>query len=416
MSNEAKVGAFTICGIALIVAVLIGINDFKIFSAESYKLYISFSQVTGLNPGAQVKFAGVDAGTVKTVEADGMAALVSVEVKPDIHIPRGSRITIAQDGLLAEKFIGVTPSADNGDYYQDGDYIKGTDEKSMDSMMAQVNDTLGQVHQLLTSMNNVFGSKETQKSMIESAMNLQKLTGALAEMAQGNKAEVSAMAHNLNLMSQNLAGTTAEVNALVAGFSGDGETARNLRIAVANLTETSARIDNMAKSIESVATDPTVANDIKETLHNTKEVTYKANKMLGGLSGGHFEAGIDTMYSGMDSNWAMNADMRLYPTNDKFLLFGVDDIGEENDVNLQVGKTGGALTARAGIVDSEVGMGLDADAGPLRFTVEAYDLNDAHLKGRVRYRVKDDTYLFSQINDMTNRDHRATYFGIRQEF
>ena len=77
----------------------------------------------------------------------------------------------------------------------------------------------------------------------------------------------------------------------------------------------------------------------------------------------------------------------------------------------------GALTARAGIIDSEVGIGLDADAGKqFRFSLDAYDLNDVRLRPRASLRLGKGTWLFGQVNDANRREKRSTYFGLRQEF
>ena len=96
---------------------------------------------------------------------------------------------------------------------------------------------------------------------------------------------------------------------------------------------------------------------------------------------------------------------------------GFDGIGEENLFNAQVGRKKGAVTGRVGLVDSQVGLGIDADAGSRwRFSVEAYDLNDVVLKARVHYRLGESTYLFSQVNHVNDRKKRTTYIGVRQEF
>ena len=77
----------------------------------------------------------------------------------------------------------------------------------------------------------------------------------------------------------------------------------------------------------------------------------------------------------------------------------------------------GALTARAGIIDGEVGLGLDADAGKYwRFSLDAYDLNNIRLRPRASVRVAKSTYLFGQVDDVNDDDRRATYVGVRQEF
>ena len=104
--------------------------------------------------------------------------------------------------------------------------------------------------------------------------------------------------------------------------------------------------------------------------------------------------------------------------SDKNLFkIGVNDIGEGNRFNLQAGQKMGALTARAGIIDGEVGLGLDADAGKyFRFSLDAYDLNNIRLRPRASVRFGKGTYLFGQVDDVNDGDRRATYVGVRQEF
>ena len=98
-------------------------------------------------------------------------------------------------------------------------------------------------------------------------------------------------------------------------------------------------------------------------------------------------------------------------------MLGLNDIGDGNRFNAQVGKKSGAFGFRGGIVDSKVGLGLDADAGPnWRFSVDAYDPNHAKVKARVRYKLTDNLYLFSQMNHVNDSKKRATYFGIRHNF
>ena len=62
MSNEVKVGAFTVIGLALLAAMLIGLSGVKLFGPSHYTLYATFPEVIGLNPSAEVRFAGVPAG------------------------------------------------------------------------------------------------------------------------------------------------------------------------------------------------------------------------------------------------------------------------------------------------------------------------------------------------------------------
>ncbi|WP_462332661.1 MlaD family protein [Schwartzia sp. (in: firmicutes)] len=424
MNQEAKVGAFTVTGVVLLAAFLIGLSNFHLFGSRNYSLNVGFTEVIGLNPSAEVRFAGVPVGRVNSVETDGIGAVVKIEIKPDIKVPRGSKFSVGSSGFLSEKYILISPVEDRGDYLKDGEYVYGITEVTMDSMMANMNMVVNKVHDLMDSVNKVLGNPNLQSSMVETAINvrditanMRDITASFARISANNENEINQLVRNLNAMSANLVETSAQVEVLVRNFSGDGETGANLRMAIANLASTSARIEHMAQSVEEFVTDPQTAEDLRTTLHNVRGVSEKANNMLGGLSGSHFEAGVEEMYNGRFRDWQTNFDMRFYPAEDRFLMLGLNDIGDGNRFNAQVGKKSGALGFRGGIIDSKVGIGLDVDAGSRwRFSVDGYDPNHAKVKARVRFKVTDDWSVFSQMNHVNDSKRRATYFGIRHDF
>ena len=100
-----------------------------------------------------------------------------------------------------------------------------------------------------------------------------------------------------------------------------------------------------------------------------------------------------------------------------FLALGLDDIGEDNLVNAQVGKKFGAIGARAGVVASKPGIGLDAYAGDrFKFSADAYNMNDATLRLRAQYRIAGGTYLMGQWNEVNHGEKRKAFVGVKQEF
>ena len=423
MSNEVKVGTFTVIGLALLAAMLIGLSGVKLFGPSHYTLYATFPEVIGLNPSAEVRFAGVPAGKVLNVETEGMHVLVTMSVNDDIRIPHASKITVSASGFLGEKYINILPARDTGMYLEEGDRVAGTPEENMDAMLAKMSVLIEQAHDMMNGINSVVNNPELNSSLVSAAVNLKDITGnvrdmtgAFSRMAVHNEGEINRMVRELSVMSVSLAGAAQEVEGLVKGFSGDGEAAANLRATVANIASTSARIDNMAKSLEGVVTDPQTAEDLKAVLHNTRGVTEKADKMMSGLGGG-ITPGVEVMYSGQESNWRANFDVTANLSEKSLFRIGVNDIGEGNRFNLQAGQKMGALTARAGIIDGEVGLGLDADAGKyFRFSLDAYDLNNVRLRPRASVRFGKGTYLFGQVDDVNDGDRRATYVGVRQEF
>ena len=110
MSNEVKVGAFTVCGLALLAAMLIGLSGVSFFGPSQYTLYATFPEVIGLNPAAEVRFAGVPAGKVLNVEAEGMHVLVTMAVNKDIC--NTCTWLLASSSIL----LGAAPSATSSLY------------------------------------------------------------------------------------------------------------------------------------------------------------------------------------------------------------------------------------------------------------------------------------------------------------
>ena len=424
MSNEVKVGAFTLCGLALLAVMLIGLSGVTMFGPSQYTIYVTFPEVIGLNPAAEVRFAGVLAGKVNSVETEGMHVLITMSVNNDIRIPHASKITVSSSGFLGEKYINILPARDTGVYLDPDDRVAGTPEESMETVMAKMSVLIDQAHEMLNGINSVINNPDMNASLVATAVNLKditgnvrEMTGTFARMAAHNESEINRMVQHLSMLSVSLAGAAQEVELMVKDFSGDGEAAANLRATVANIATTSARIDNMAKSLEGVVTDPKTTEDLKAILHNTRQVTEKADKMMSGLGGGAIKPSLEVMYSGQESNWRANFDVTANLSDKNMFRIGVNEIGEGNRFNLQAGRKMGALTARAGIIDSEVGVGLDADAGDRwRFSLDAYDLNNIRLRPRASVRVAKSTYLFGQVNDVNDGDRRATYVGVRQEF
>lgn len=425
MKTEVKVGAFTLLGIVLMVGIMALLSGIRPGGDKTYPLSIGFPQAIGLTSGNDVCYAGVRIGKVMQVEPSGLGVVADVVIEDDVKIPKKSTVIVTSNGVMGGKFINITPmqDADMGDCYGPGDFLYGLQETTMDDMMANLNTAVMKVQVLLDSMNDVLGDKETQRALKDVSMNMRnitanidRLTASLAEMAASNQGDVRQMAQNLNRMTGSLMRAADSLEVLVSTFNGNGETGANLKEAIANLSATSKRIDNMAASLEGVVTDPQVAEDLKATLHNVRGVSERADRMMGKVSSIEVEAGLETMYSGKENRWQTGIGLDVRPDDSSLLRLGLNDIGEDNNINFQGGVYRGAFGARAGVIDSKAGLGIDIGSRKLNLSVDGYDFNDFRLKSRLQYEIAKDTYIFTQVNDINNADKRATYFGLRRSF
>lgn len=425
MNTEVKVGAFTLLGLILIVGIMAFLGDFHLGGEKEYRIQVGFSQAIGLSAGCDVCYAGVKVGSVESVVPAGAGVEATLAIQEGTKIPRKSTFGITSNGVMGAKFINISPApdADMGDVLQPGDFVLGAAEAGMDGLMNNLNKAMDKVQVLLDNMNAIMGDKEMQAAIKDISLNMKQITAnidhlsaSMDQMVSENRSDVRQMTQNLNRMTGSLMRTADSLEVLVSTFNGNGETGANLREAVDNLTDTSRRIDRMATALEGVVTDPQVADDLKATLHNVRNVTGRADKMLGKISQIEVDANLETMYSGKLNNWQTDLGVDVRPDKNSLLRMGLNDIGEGNRIDFQGGFYSGAFGARAGIIDSKAGLGVDLGNKKLKLSVDGYDPNSFRLKSRLQYEVAPDTYIFTQVNDINHADKRATYFGVRRSF
>ena len=433
MSLQAKVGAFTVAGLMILIGMIYSLGDIKLGAEKQYDISVNFKQAIGLKPNADVCMAGFKVGKVKNIVLEVDHVRVDMGINEGYKIPRGSNFSITSDGIMGEQFVNITAPAngDLSDFYKEGEVISGNEAPTVDDVIVGVNKTMDKVQDLLNSMNLLIGDENFRNdihdmttNMKQATANLDKLTATLSQMALDNQGNIQQMTHNLSMLTASLMRSADSVEQMVAAFNGDGETAENLKQAIRNLTSTSQRIEKMAASVEGVVTDPQVADDLKATIHNARNVSERANSMMKTVESIEVKPGFEAMYSGKsyedNKNWQAGADVTVSmgeETDNKYLRLGVKGIGDGNRVDALAGMRSGSLGGHAGVIESKAGVGLDAYLGDkVTLSVDGYDLNDFRLKSRLSYEFAPDTYVFTQVNDINHSDKRTAYVGLRREF
>ena len=433
MNAEAKVGAFTIGGLMMLCATTFSLGNFNFGSDDNYTLYAGFKQVIGLEPQAAVMLSGVPIGKVTAIKNDGGGVTVTMEIDEKAQIPSNPIVTVASSGVMGEKFVNIVPQRSGGAMLKNGDYLYGSDEAGMDSMFEGMNKVLEKVDMLVASMNQIIGNPTFQQSVVDMSENMKDasehmngLMNTLDRMAAVNEGNINQMAQQLNSALGSLEATMQTVEHMATSMDNlvsDPQAAEDLKSTLSNISAASGNIAHMAENMDSVMGDRETADNMKATIRNAKNLTERADKMLGKVSGAVDEASsievtpsLEMKYSGGADDW--NTDFNVdVAKDDVSLVLGVEDIGDGDHINAQVGKQMKDLKARAGIIAGKPGVGLDYDIGSrLRVTAEAYDPNDASLRLKSQYEIADSTYLLGEWHDVNDSDKRAAYFGLKREF
>lgn len=113
----AAVGAFVIAGLGLFALGLFLIGDRRMLFSDTFEVYAEFSRIAGLQNGAVVRVAGMNAGEVEAIHlppAPSAKFRVRLRVREDLHqlIRLDSVASIQNDGLVGNKFIQVESGTD----------------------------------------------------------------------------------------------------------------------------------------------------------------------------------------------------------------------------------------------------------------------------------------------------------------
>jgi phospholipid/cholesterol/gamma-HCH transport system substrate-binding protein len=153
----AAVGAFVIAGILLFAVGLFLIGNRRMMFSDTFEVYAEFSKVAGLQNGAMVRVAGLDAGEVETIHLPTSPSgrfRIKLRVRRDMHtiIRLDSVASIQSDGLVGNKFIQVEAGTDQSPQVPDRGTIQSLEPFDLADMLHRVNETIDLVTTMITEV------------------------------------------------------------------------------------------------------------------------------------------------------------------------------------------------------------------------------------------------------------------------
>ena len=412
----------------MLSAALIGLGEIDLGSGDNFTLYAPFKQVLGLESSADVRLSGVPVGKVYSIVNANGGVVVTMKINQDAKIPDDSIATVSSVGVMGSKFINITPGVDNGDYLKNGDSIKVTEEADMNAMFESMDRVLGKVDILLQDIEAIVGDNAFKTSVVEMSENLKqasshanKMMETLDRIAANNEENVNQIATQMNTLLASMNTTMKNIDHMTANidkFAGDPQTAAELKETLSNIAATSKSVAQIADNMNGVMGDKQVADDLRATISNAKDVSERANRILGKVDSAssiEVNPSVEMLYSGKKHDFDTNFNLQ-FSKDDSELDLGVEDIGDHSKLNAQFGKRWNDFGARAGIVAGKPGIGLDAYAGKATFSAEAYDPNDFNLRLKSQFKVTDSVSVLAQVQNLNHKNSRAAYFGLKYDF
>jgi virulence factor Mce-like protein len=431
MKREIKIGIFFAIALFFLATIIFIVGDFSVlFRGEGYPLYADFETAAGLEKKTVVKMAGVKVGIVKDIRLKGFRAEVLFDIEKGVEIYNTSTAMLASLGLLGEKYIEIIPG-EGPEICKPGDTIQSITPVSFDQMGSLLMSVGKDISEVGKSLKEMIGGEEPKMNFQQILQNISVLTGDLKELTQENKSTLSTgiqsskqavekfdrrvedIANNLDeliivmkdMLEENRGNITDSTEKL-KGLIEEAEAA------LEQLNEALGKVNRGEGTLGKLIQNPELYDRAEKTLGEVEKATTQLSSVRaqGGLHFDYYEN--SDLFKGTLS-------FALWPTSDTYLLGQIvrDPWEERFTFSLLGGIRIGAFAPRAGILESELGVGLDLYAWQdrLRFSLDTYDFN---RDSRPRFRFATSFYatkffyILFGLNDFSVSDNRELFFGL----
>ncbi|OYU94794.1 MAG: organic solvent ABC transporter substrate-binding protein [Bacteroidetes bacterium B1(2017)] len=194
ISCKIKLAVFVLLGLAILLLGVYFIGQSKKLFSTTFSLNTQFKDVNGLQVGNNVRFAGINVGTVDaiTIQAD-TSVLVNlvVDEKTREFIKTDAKAIIGSDGLMGNKILIISPGSKNKSAVLDNASIGTQVPVDFDEVLHKLKSTVDNAELISKDLAAIFGNLRNGKGAIGKlfmdtvfALNLDK---SIVNIKQGTK-------------------------------------------------------------------------------------------------------------------------------------------------------------------------------------------------------------------------------------
>jgi phospholipid/cholesterol/gamma-HCH transport system substrate-binding protein len=298
-TEKTKLGIFVILIAAILIIALYFIGKKQNLFGNTFKVTAVFSNVNGLKLGNNVRFSGINVGTVKNIlMVDDSTICVDMVIDEEIrrHMKHSAVAVVGSDGLVGSMVVNIFPGGSKGDVLQEGDTIQSIKRKSSADMMSTLSVTNDNAAELSRELLKITTSINDGNGTLALLLNDEEMGADLKETFQNlNQASVEA-SKAINEVKDFVYAVNNEDN-LINVLVKDSVSARQFRNIISNLEQSSEDIDLVIRNLNDfiieikesegtlnyLVSDTILVQDIGETVKNIKKGSVMLNENLEAL-------------------------------------------------------------------------------------------------------------------------------------
>lgn len=294
--KNIRLGLFVIIGTLFLVMALYFIGNNQNLFGSNFTVHAVFKNVSGLQKGNNVRFSGINVGTVRDIEMiNDTSVLVSFILKEEMNqfIRRDAIASLGTDGLLGNRIINIIPGEGGDRLISDGDTLQvyhGIDEDEMFSLLERTNYNVAVItNNLVDILKDVKDGKGTVGRLISDSTLANDINETISNLNASSKRAVEI----LEELDRNIA-NVSEGKGTVGMLLNDTTLANNINQIFEEIHASTSNVEQISRDIRelvtqiqsssgltgSVISDSTMVNSLEESLENIRQGTESFNQNM----------------------------------------------------------------------------------------------------------------------------------------
>ncbi|MDH3323439.1 MAG: MlaD family protein [Flavobacteriaceae bacterium] len=297
--QKLNLGIFVIITTLIVITAIYYIGNKQNIFGNTFRMSSVFNNVNGLQLGNNVRYSGINVGTVKDiVMINDTTICVDMIVEDKIlkHIKKNAVATIGSDGLVGSMIINIIPASGVSELLEPGDTIASYNKLSTSTMLSTLNKTNENAALLTADLLKITSAINEGQGVLGLLINDSIMASDLKQSIR-----------HIKSTSLNTSETVQELKAIINSFDyeesvaavlfSDSAYADKVRNIISNLEKSSDEINTVLTNLNEVVSDvknsegtfnyvvhdTILVNDIDETMKNIKEGSVLLNENLEAL-------------------------------------------------------------------------------------------------------------------------------------
>ena len=218
--QKIKIGVFTFVGLLVLALGVFFIGNQKNMFSSTFTVYGTFKNVSGLQVGNNVRFAGINVGVVQDISiVNDSSVRVDVTLNNNVKkfIKKDSKLSIGSDGLMGDKLVIIAPGGvTSTEPIANGGQLASVNPIDIDKIVTKVTKVIDNAEALTGGLAEIVAKVNNGKGSIGRLLNSDKLSKDLEGTVKQAKTTMANVHTTTTTLNTDL--KAAQSNFLLKGF------------------------------------------------------------------------------------------------------------------------------------------------------------------------------------------------------